>query len=337
MDKKASVLMITLWILAILVIFALGLGQRASIALRLVRYQRDRLKATYLAKAGINKVISILGEDAKDPETANYDTINACGVNLKGKEPKDIFAQEWKDKNEGFKIGYESASGDFIYGLRDEESRININGMIGIDKRALLIELLKLKNVENYEALADTILKWTDENRAEESIFKNGKLDKPEELFLILEYFYGKAGKDKKESRKIAQEVYNEIKDLITVYPEKININTASSDALKIIAFVLDQGSTGCAERVTGEIMRIRDEKIRSGQPLKNLEDIALDLSDPNYAQCAAFFDNLKNTFVFNSNYFRIESRGYVGSISKQVSAVVKRNTTTEIISWYEN
>ena len=60
MNKKASILMINLWILALLVIFAIGLGHRASINLRLLRYQRDALKASLFANAGINKAVMLL-------------------------------------------------------------------------------------------------------------------------------------------------------------------------------------------------------------------------------------------------------------------------------------
>ncbi|MBI5144843.1 MAG: hypothetical protein HZA27_01505, partial [Candidatus Omnitrophica bacterium] len=51
MVKKGSVLIISLWILAILVVFAVSLAQRAAASLRLARYQRDGLKAYLLAKA----------------------------------------------------------------------------------------------------------------------------------------------------------------------------------------------------------------------------------------------------------------------------------------------
>ena len=72
MNKKGSILMITLWILALLVIFTLSLGQRSLINLKLMRYQRDSLKAYYLAKSGINKAIDVLGKD----ENKDYDSLD---------------------------------------------------------------------------------------------------------------------------------------------------------------------------------------------------------------------------------------------------------------------
>jgi len=49
--------MISLWILAILVVFALGLGRRAMMNLRIAKYQKDKLKASCLARAGIKQAI----------------------------------------------------------------------------------------------------------------------------------------------------------------------------------------------------------------------------------------------------------------------------------------
>jgi len=74
--NKGSILMIAMWVMAILVIFTLGLGHRASINLRLAKYQKDRLKAAYLAKAGISKAIAILQEDKNTPQTSGYDSLN---------------------------------------------------------------------------------------------------------------------------------------------------------------------------------------------------------------------------------------------------------------------
>ncbi len=51
-SNDGSILMVVLWILAFLVLLGLGLGYSTSIDQRLVSYQRDRLMALYLAKAG---------------------------------------------------------------------------------------------------------------------------------------------------------------------------------------------------------------------------------------------------------------------------------------------
>ena len=58
--------MITLWILAILVVFVVGLGQRSLIKLKLASLQKDRLKAYFLARAGIQKAVTVLEKNQRD-------------------------------------------------------------------------------------------------------------------------------------------------------------------------------------------------------------------------------------------------------------------------------
>src|SRR5438093_2450561 len=50
--SEGSVLIQVLWTLAILVLLGLALGYTTALDQRLVSYQRDRLTALYLAKAG---------------------------------------------------------------------------------------------------------------------------------------------------------------------------------------------------------------------------------------------------------------------------------------------
>jgi len=57
MRKNGQVLIISLWILVILAMLSVSIGHRVSMALRLSRYQKERLMAGYLAKAGINIAI----------------------------------------------------------------------------------------------------------------------------------------------------------------------------------------------------------------------------------------------------------------------------------------
>lgn len=60
MNKRAQVIIVILWVLIILAVMAVAAGQRVSMAVRLVSYQRDGLKALYLAEAQVNKAIASL-------------------------------------------------------------------------------------------------------------------------------------------------------------------------------------------------------------------------------------------------------------------------------------
>lgn len=337
-NRKGSVLIISLWILAILIVFAIGVGHRASINLRLARYQRDRLKAYGLAKAAIFKAISLLKADAEDPETQGYDTRNLCGVNLKGKDPKDIFSREWNDSAEGFKIGYIDSSGEFVFGMDDEERKININGTEDSYKKKI-IALLNAKSIGYAEEIASTIIDWMKPD-TKIDIAKKELLKNPNELSVILEYFYQKNGES--NYRDDAYETFNTIKDLITLYgnqKDKVNINTVNEEILAIFATsIADLQEVDRVPNVIGEIIKLRDEKIKINQPFKvsndiKIEETGINLSDNLSVQ---LFNKLKNSFIFSSHYFKIEVIGSIGKITKNITIIYNREMQ-RIIFWHEN
>jgi type II secretory pathway component PulK len=69
--SEGSILVLTLWILTMLVLLSVGLGYSTSIDQRLVSYQRDRLKALYLAKAGYFRALAEIEQDST-PEVDSY-------------------------------------------------------------------------------------------------------------------------------------------------------------------------------------------------------------------------------------------------------------------------
>ena len=66
MTNKGSILITTLWIMAILALLAMGIGFRASLEVRLSKYNMDKLQARYLAKAGIEKAKEYLSQDINE-------------------------------------------------------------------------------------------------------------------------------------------------------------------------------------------------------------------------------------------------------------------------------
>jgi type II secretory pathway component PulK len=103
--EKGSILIVTLWILIILSIWAVIVSSRASTDIALAKHESENIKALYLAKAGIMKMIAELNKD-----TNAYDSLNEdwCRTNDNPKE---------------FKFG----GGAVFYGASDEESRLNLN------------------------------------------------------------------------------------------------------------------------------------------------------------------------------------------------------------------
>ncbi len=105
MKKKGSILVFTLWVLAILAILSIIVSRRASTDVRLARYEADSIKASYLAKAGVMKMLAELAKD-----TNTYDSLNE-DWNRTRKNPKELILM-------GNRV---------LYGASDESSRFNLN------------------------------------------------------------------------------------------------------------------------------------------------------------------------------------------------------------------
>lgn len=340
--RKGSILIITLWILAILVVFSLGLARRAALNLRIASYQRDKMQAGYLARAGVNQAIQLLKK-----EISAYDTRENCGISLGIRQAQDVFSKKWGEgANDGFKIGFIAPSGDFTYGFQDEESRINLNGLgqnvLGpLNKGVLLKELFGAKDINGYEPLAAAVAGWTSADTGttdDNPIKKGGDFCRQEELLAVLEYFYNvKQSKNEKESRKSAQETYNNLESFLTVFPKKaVNINTVSDEALGAVvsALAIAKGQNeNIANTVTGKLIQEKSGKVitdvgelKDFWSAGSVEDVLL--------------GELRTYLTCKSEYFRFTVIGQYRGASKEITVVYHRpnsaNSDGKIVYWRE-
>ncbi|MCM8790027.1 MAG: hypothetical protein NC916_03310, partial [Candidatus Omnitrophica bacterium] len=140
MKNRAQVLILSMWILIILTILAIGIGHRVSMALRLSRSHRDKLKARYLTKVGINRLVVELDNDSNDFDALNEDWANNEKLFSK------ILASD--NQNEFAQVSYTVIEGKdkrVIYGVRDEERKININTAT----KEVLISLFEEQGINN--------------------------------------------------------------------------------------------------------------------------------------------------------------------------------------------
>lgn len=334
--------MISLWILSLLVIFAIGIGHRASINLKLARYQRERLKAELLANDGIKKAVLLLNEDGNNEETKNYDTLDKCGVILKDEQTlENIFTQEWNNGSENFKVGYNAPDTNFIYGLRDEERYININGFSSADSifnQAVLKELFKviLDNDTDAQELADIVIDWIS-NSSQIAFAKKEPFKTTEELLPVLEYFYQTIKRDSEiEARKEARLLFTQIKDLITADNNStINLNTVSYDCLRILASALKENETNINAFIADmRYFREGNNKHFTAADIETSLSTDLGLNEISQRIIKQFI-SLKIASA-NSEYFRIESTGNAGRVNKKITAVYVRKEK-RFASWHEN
>src|SRR2546430_6105761 len=153
MRAKASVLVGLLWCLALLSVVVIGVLHTARLNLLVVKNYGDLIQAHYLALAGIEKAKALLYQDAIDRRRSRQ---NHSG------ELYDA-PQQFRDVTLGrgqfrvFRFGQPDKGGGIIYGVTDEESRLNVN-------RASAEELAKLYGMTPDVAAA--IIDWRDEDNA---------------------------------------------------------------------------------------------------------------------------------------------------------------------------
>lgn len=317
MQKRASILLVTSWILSLLVVFAISMGFRARIALKLSSYQKDNLAAGFLAGAGINLARYELKKDANE-----YDSFTDSWA-----DNEKMFSKISPDgsEKEYAAVYYIDNAGEKMYGVKDEQGKIDINN----SGSKVIEELFASKGLAvDAKELSKLVKEWTSssvEAAEEKKMFKNSHLSANEELILVLEYFY----KDKLK----AQEVYKMLEDSFTVYSSgKLNINTASKETLLILARAYAEGEeeTAAAEGLADAVVRLRDEK----GFLKDIASVSFDASFG--ASELSLWGKIRSFLDVKSNYFRIHSRAWVKDATKEATAVLKRDTD-EMVYWHQS
>src|ERR1022692_3094529 len=123
MGKNASILVGLLWCLALLSVIVIGVLHTARMDLLVVKNYGDRIQAHYLALAGIEKAKALLYRDGLDRSRNQK--------NHSGNFYDD--AQQFREVPFGrgvfnvIRRGRSDEGGGIIFGISDEESRLNVN------------------------------------------------------------------------------------------------------------------------------------------------------------------------------------------------------------------
>lgn len=148
-NQQGSVLIGILWCLALLSVVVVGVLHSARLDLMVVKNHGDQIQAHYLALAGIEKAKALLYRDATERQRSAQN--HSGGIYDAPQEFKDIPFSRGQFRV--FHQGRRDEGGRIMYGVSDEESRLNVN-------RASADELRKLQEVTP-EAVAG-ILDWRD-------------------------------------------------------------------------------------------------------------------------------------------------------------------------------
>ena len=121
--RKSSVLVALLWIVALLAVVVVSAMHTTWMDLVLVKSYGDRIQAHYLALAGIEKAEALLYQDAQDRSRSAVNHHSAMY-----NDPQDF--QNISFGRGEFTIvrrGRQDEGGGILYGVSDEESRLNVN------------------------------------------------------------------------------------------------------------------------------------------------------------------------------------------------------------------
>lgn len=121
--RRASILVGLLWCVVILSLIVVGVLHTSRIDLMAEKNFGDRIQAHYLAIAGIERAKALLYQNAEDRSRSQR---NHSGELYNSPDQfKDVAF--YRGKFSVFRRGREDEGGGIIYGVSDEESRLNVN------------------------------------------------------------------------------------------------------------------------------------------------------------------------------------------------------------------
>lgn len=329
-QKKGMVLIFTLLMIAVLTTLTVSFSAKINQEVSLLQNSVDSLKASALAKGGVNYGIFILKSD-EDPEA-------------------DYLDEEWAQE-------YELIFGDDIVriNIEDECSKINLNYLAEGEEEETaprIEQMLELcDNIGLEYSIIPAIIDWVDsddevttllsitvgENKGAENDYyselslpypcKNAPLLTLDEVLMIKDIdeknYYGEKG----------------LKNFTTIHTDgRININTANKEVLKstLQASLSSTDEDSEVEDIEPEIIddAIIDDimNLRVENPFYEL----LMLEDFFSSETVSQISN-SGFFTVKSDFFFITSKAKVGRVEKKITAILKRNNSTITVDhWKE-
>lgn len=338
-------MIISLWILALISLLCISLAHRVVVNLKLVKFQRDRLQCLYIAKAAVQKAISVLEQD-KTVDTDMLNELWSNGYDTEKEAENYIFKEVEVDEGR-FTISYlfddtDSESPVYLYGMSDENRKININSA----SSELLVSLFSVIGVEDPQGLAENIIYWRGDvpegyddpyYESEQIPYAARKLifTSIEELSLVKGF-------------REDQDLINKSEKFLTVYTalDSININTASYSVLKAVFMNLgaDRISFELSDRLAKNVIDFRngyddqepteDDLVIDKDRIKTVIGYGL-----GNKQEIDWVSSQDFPFTAKSDVFRIEVSTELNNskIQKQITAIAdRRMQPTKFIYWHE-
>lgn len=342
LDKHGSLLIVSTWILMALTLLAIILAHRASVSLKLSRYQRDILKARYLAYAGVQKAILELKID-KDPIDSLKEAWSS-GLNQAG-EPLFENIELKPGSQETFTLGFPPNFQGNGSGIIDEERKINLNSA-PLDMLRICFENIGWDR-ESAQALARLICIWRgdtspelDQEAKQLEFFKKEPVAVPEELLFVFEYYFSThplAGGQDAETLLEHLRKYGTVLGDVT----KININTASPEVISVLI-------TTCLETLQKSGISINPNTAplmdfilttREQTPFATVDlENAMREKGLDDTELLALIQELKNFIGVTSQNFHVFSTGKIAqtNITRWIDCIFNR-PSGQFLYWRQN
>lgn len=258
-SREGAALIVSVWVILIMSLLISSMAFDMHVEANVAAYQRKRVKAQHLARAGMEWALAVLSR--RVTESADDETLTL----QPGQDEQLVIASINLSRGVGISgVTKELGAGQFIIDILPEESRRNINVLTEDDWK----EILDQAGVENtrWPELIDCLADWIDEGdehrlhgaetddpfyRERDYEVKNAPLDTVSELLMVKGFdenlLYGGISP---ESDKVA---YRGIAGWLTTWGDgKININTASREVLMTLPEIEEHVIDAILEYRTG-------------------------------------------------------------------------------------
>lgn len=229
-QNRGTILVIALWSLSLLAVFALTLSTIVRQKIELLSRLENRSNVHLIAEGGIKKAVVILKRDLN------------INPRLSAARKMNRYNNQRDFKNIEFERGFCDVHYDYAdmgmkypqerFGFSDEESKININKADTLTLKRLIKSVFNWAD-DDAQRLANAIIDWREYGESEISGFYS------DEYYENLEYPY----KPKKTDfevldelllvRGMNEEIFERLLPFVTIYGEgKVNVNSASRAVL---------------------------------------------------------------------------------------------------------
>lgn len=357
-SDKGLALIIAVMIISVMVIFTADLILNSQVSLESAVGNRDRIKAEYIAKSGLNMAHFLIAVDTvvdqvkqsmlqtppSDGPSDPWTMLNGLPI---GGETSELLAEVTQsfglnDLQDEEVVGQlRDLEGSFVIDVQDEGNKINVNYAAqgrGNEVRSMLTALMSCPAEESFlsqkkqkaDELFYRIKDWIDDDK--KAVSQSGFNDENDPYRrLVPPYFAKNAPMDTvSELMLIAgwdQDIQLVFAPYLTVYPvqtdpkqkPKLNLNTLPK---AVISCFFPKADTDCGTKYSEALKSRGEDKQDLVSDAKDVQQVLKSVF------CATSKESKKKSswFTNQSNVFRVKVTGQVGSYAKSIESVIYRS-----------